>query len=277
MPAPGAVTQVCALVEYPYGYAASGMALSVTLLAHINPADIVPGLQLRVHWCTDGAFCNSPFDVGLSTAGVTLPSDPEPFIQFVWTSGVQYNTIYRLRVRLESSGGNGPWSSQILVNTATHGFTVCDSGVFSDFDHKDVTAYGTSTSLETSVEKVIDYGVSTSVESTLGKVIAYGVSVIMEFGGHPLPTDNGGSGNGGGGEPSGPPTAPCTPPVSLPPVSVDVGECVVRLPTDTLNYTPPFRLYQKDCEVRMKSWSDDGAYSILRPFGGDSFEGPAKI
>jgi hypothetical protein len=32
----------------------------------------------------------------------------------------------------------------------------------------------------------------------------------------------------------------------------------------------PFRLYQKDCEVRVKSWGDPGGYQIKKPFGGDS-------
>ncbi len=77
--------------------------------------------------------------------------------------------------------------------------------------------------------------------------------------------------------PVGPPTNPC-PPENPPPIPpIPPGECPPRLPPDTLNYSVPFRLYQKDFEVRLKSWGDDTAYAIVRPQGGDSYEHGAQI
>lgn len=77
--------------------------------------------------------------------------------------------------------------------------------------------------------------------------------------------------------PIGPPTGPCIPdnPPPIPPLPP--GECPPRTPPDTLSYSVPFRLYQKDFEVRIKSWGDDTAYAIVRPQGGPSFERGATI
>jgi uncharacterized repeat protein (TIGR01451 family) len=77
--------------------------------------------------------------------------------------------------------------------------------------------------------------------------------------------------------PIGPPTDVCPPenPPPIPPIPID--ECPPRLPPDVLNYSVPFRLYQRDFEVRAKSWGDDGAYAILRPQGGPSYEKGAEI
>lgn len=74
-----------------------------------------------------------------------------------------------------------------------------------------------------------------------------------------------------------PPVSNC-PPEIIPPVPpIGPGECPPIFPEDTINYTSPFRLYQKDVEVRLKSWGDDSAYAIVRPYGGDSFNRGATI
>ena len=39
----------------------------------------------------------------------------------------------------------------------------------------------------------------------------------------------------------------------------------------------PFRLFKKDCEVRVKEWGSTGEYLIARPFGGDHFRDGAAI
>lgn len=78
-------------------------------------------------------------------------------------------------------------------------------------------------------------------------------------------------------QPPVPPVAHC-PPENPPPIPpIPPGECPPRTPPDVLNYSVPFRLYQKDFEVRLKSWGDDTAYALVRPQGGPSFERGAQI
>lgn len=78
-------------------------------------------------------------------------------------------------------------------------------------------------------------------------------------------------------QPPPPSTNPCPPenPPPIPPIPPE--ECPPRTPPDTLNYSIPFRLYQRDVEVRIKSWGDDLAYAIVRPYGGPSYEKGAEI
>lgn len=43
-----------------------------------------------------------------------------------------------------------------------------------------------------------------------------------------------------------------------------------KITTYSLTSTIPFRLFKKDCEVRVKSWGSEGGFVIKNPFGGNS-------
>ena len=44
-----------------------------------------------------------------------------------------------------------------------------------------------------------------------------------------------------------------------------------------ISSSDPFRLYQRDCEVRIKSWGSGESFSTVRPFGGPSVASGARI
>lgn len=50
-----------------------------------------------------------------------------------------------------------------------------------------------------------------------------------------------------------------------------------KLVSYSFTSSQPFRLFVKDCEVRLKPWGSDEAYQVLKPFGGESMAVGAAI
>jgi len=50
-----------------------------------------------------------------------------------------------------------------------------------------------------------------------------------------------------------------------------------KLVSFSLTSSAPFRLYVKDCEMRIKPWGSNEPYKVVKPFGGPSIEAGAVI
>lgn len=144
-----------------------------------------------------------------------------------------------------------------------------------EYTSGDVINSGLRTEVEWTEGEVRNSGLRTVVDWTEGQAIVSGLRTIWEYdltGVTPPPPDTGLE----------PPAVPFCP-TNLgqgPPVQ---RECVVTIPggasvpSGPQTYGVGFRLYRKDCEIRIKQWGSNESYSIEKPFGGESFERGAEI
>lgn len=273
MSAPNTIPQFCWLLTYPPSqFPEGGGSPVIGLYATVDPVDDgSPGLQLRIERC-DGGGCVD-FEFLTNVTELKHNVDGDPFFEFV-DGATLPETTYRYQARLENVDGVSAYSAiEVVATIASFRLPLqsgCDSGVPEDINVEsaetgttfvaeyleagtdgEVDETGSMMGPEWIWEEVMETGVTTNVDYLLAEVRETGMRIILEYKDIPVIP------------PEECPREPGTIPERTEPC-VDV-------------FSTPFRLYQKDVEVRMKSWGDDTAYSIVRPFGGPSFERGAAI
>ena len=145
-----------------------------------------------------------------------------------------------------------------------------------EYTAADVMASGLRTATEYTDNTVRVSGLRTITDFTAATSIISGLRTIWEYDvGTPVTPP------GDTGLPPPPPVEPC-PDTNLgqgPPVPRGCEVQIGGIPTTgtPLTYGVAFRLYRKDCEIRMKNWGAVDSYHIEKPFGGESFERGALI